>query len=266
MRSVYGYVYVAWNQDRSRCYVGQTTKTPAERWAGHVKLARAHKESPKLGNAIRKYERLGTPMVVEQIDTAEDQAELDFLETVYICALDAVVRGYNCQAGGGGGRLLDEEAKERQRAGVKAGHAAMTEEAKAVMRANLSTSNKIAYNRPNVKARNSAGVKAGMAAMTNEAWAETKANMHTGAKARWAREEAAGRVLRSPEVRERTRLYYQEYRARRKAEGRPYTLSPEAQERARQHRREYRARKRAEKASQALAQAPVTSSPAPVSA
>jgi len=232
LRSVYGYVYVAWNQDRSRCYVGQTTKTPAERWAGHVKLARAHKESPKLGNAIRKYERLGTPMVVEQIDTAEDQAELDFLETVYICALDAVVRGYNCQAGGGGGRLLDEEAKERQRAGVKAGHAAMTEEAKTEWRANISTGSKAAQARPEVKARQSAGTRAALA--HPEVWA----HMSTASMAYWAREEAAGRVLRPPEERERNRLYMQEYRAR----------------------------KRAEKASQALGSNPANPSPAPVSA
>jgi len=283
MKSVYGCIYAVWNPDRSHVYIGQTTKTPAERWAQHVKAARARKECPKLGNAIRKYERLGTPMVVEQIDTADGQEELDFLEAVYIVALDAVVRGYNCQAGGGGGYLLDEEAKERHRVGVKAGLAAMTDEAKARMhmaskkaikvalahpdvRARMSAGTKAgqammtpkekaewhaniraAQNRPDVRARQSASVKAGMAAMTNEAWAETKANMHTGAKARWAREEESGRVLRSPEEREHARLCHLERRARRKAEGRPYVLSPEAKERNRLRCRAYRARRRAEK-------------------
>ena len=226
MLSVYGYIYVARNPDRSKCYVGQTTKTPAERWKGHVFLARANKGCPRLGAAIRKYERLGTPMVVEQIDTAEDQATLDFLETVYICALDAVARGYNCQAGGGGGRLLDEGAKERQRAGTKAGQAAMTPEEKAEWHANnraalacpevkarMRAGIKAALARPEVKERQRAGVRAGHAAMTDEAKARRRANISTY----WAREEAAGRVLRSPEERECRRLYTREYRARRKA-------------------------------------------------
>ena len=108
MKSVYGCIYAVWNPDRSHVYIGQTVNTPAERWAGHVSKARTYKGCPRLGAAIRKYERLGTPMTVEQIDTAEDQAELDFLEIFWICALDAVVRGYNCKAGGdGGGPLLE---------------------------------------------------------------------------------------------------------------------------------------------------------------
>jgi len=229
MRSVYGCIYGIWNPDRTKVYVGQTTKTPAERLAGHVAKARAHKGCPKLGAAIRKH---GDQMIVEPLDVAECQEDLDFLETFYVCALDAIKHGYNCMSGGGGGKLLDEEAKERRKVGTITGQMAMTEEKRTEWHANNRSANRISHARPDVRARISISVKAALA--HPEVWA----HMSTASMAYWAREEAAGRVLRPPEERERNRLYMQEYRAR----------------------------KRAEKASQALDQAPLTPSPATATA
>ena len=203
MRSVYGCIYGIWNPDRTKAYVGQTTKTPAERWAGHVRFARAHKGCPKLGAAIRKH---GDQMIVEPLDVAECQEDLDFLEMFYICALDAIKQGYNCAAGGNGVHLLDEGAKERHRANTKT-----------------------AMNHPEVKrrwktaivrlgkTRMSGSIKIGQSKMTSGATIAWHANMSASAKARWARQETAGRVLLPPEKREYRRLYTREYRARRKA-------------------------------------------------
>ena len=261
MNNVYGCIYGIWNPDRTKIYVGQTTKTPAKRWAGHVRFARAKRGCPRLGAAIRKY---GDQMIVEPLDVAECQADLDFLETFYICVLDAITNGYNCRSGGigSGGRLLDEEAKKRVGAGAKTGLAKMTEEERAMMFANR----KVALAFPEVQERYRNNKEVGRAKMAEEARVRMLAGSRTGGVIRWAREAANGRVLRSPEVRERGRLYMQKYAARRKAEGRPYVPSPEAKERTRQRRQEYRTRKRAEKASQASASDPVNSSPASVTA
>jgi len=219
MKSVYGCIYGIWNPSRTKVYVGQTTKTPAERWVQHKVVAKANKGCRKLTRAIRKY---GEQMIVEPLDVAECQEDLDFLEIFYICTLDAIKQGYNCKAGGGGGQLLDGEARERQRVGIKMGQAKMTDDAKMAMRKNNSASIKATMARSNVRARVSAN---------NRAY--------------WAREEKNGRVLRSPEERERRRLYHQKYLARREAEGRPYARSPEAKERDRLRCRERKASKRA---------------------
>jgi len=129
---VYGTIYLVTNLVTGKRYVGQTTKTVEHRWARHVDgKGRAF----AMGAAIKKYGPAN--FAVQSLDTAENQAELDAKEILWIAQLNTLSpAGYNLTEGGRGGKHsaaskakmsaarrgkpLSEAHRARAAAGVKA--------------------------------------------------------------------------------------------------------------------------------------------------
>ena len=102
---MYGYIYKISNTQNDKIYIGQTTKSIDLRFRQH--LAKADYYVNRYGNNTYKYVHLYLAMnkygkecfSIEQIDTAESQAELDQKETYWITFYDAVNTGYNMLPG-----------------------------------------------------------------------------------------------------------------------------------------------------------------------
>jgi hypothetical protein len=84
-----GYIYLLTNLLDSKCYVGQTTKTPEQRWHDHIAWSR--KRRVYLSHAIQKYApanfTLSTLAVVERDSEDALKATLDQLEKLWITCL-----------------------------------------------------------------------------------------------------------------------------------------------------------------------------------
>ena len=118
----YGYIYQAINSKTRKPYVGQTVsgrwgenQEPVEaRWNEECTEAeRKYKNQDTLREveeAIIKYGRENFKL--EEIDTAENQKELDDKETYWIKELDSMENGYNANEGGSHGRW-SEAARAR---------------------------------------------------------------------------------------------------------------------------------------------------------
>ena len=83
-------VYKMINTVNDKFYIGITTRNIKERLRGH-----RHKSNPYLQNAMRKYGKEN--FIIEQIDTATSEAELDEKERYYIKKLKP---HYNMASGG----------------------------------------------------------------------------------------------------------------------------------------------------------------------
>lgn len=92
----YGVVYKITNVLNGKGYVGQTTKTPEQRFKRH-----ANCKTSLIGKAIRKYGRENfTVEVLEECDTPE---QLNAREIFWIAELNCKAPiGYNCTDGGDG--------------------------------------------------------------------------------------------------------------------------------------------------------------------
>jgi len=98
---MYGYIYKISNTRNNKLYIGQTTKSIDLRFKQH--LAKADYYVNRYGNDTYKYVHLYLAMNtygkecfrIEQIDTAENQNELDDKEAYWINFYDAVNTGYN---------------------------------------------------------------------------------------------------------------------------------------------------------------------------
>ena len=102
-----GYIYLL-TSPSGKQYVGQTTRTVAERWKQHVSAAHSNKKSNcrVLNRAIKKHGHLH--FIVETLEECED-AELDEKEIAYIQKYKTLVpHGMNLKAGGSGGKWSQE--------------------------------------------------------------------------------------------------------------------------------------------------------------
>ncbi|MHA1985252.1 MAG: GIY-YIG nuclease family protein [Promethearchaeota archaeon] len=116
----YGYIYVATNRVNGKVYVGQTLtsrwgddKIPIEeRWNNEIKDAYSKKSKGEklryVENAIIKYGEDNFDL--KEVDTANDQEELNTKERKWIKDLDAMNpdKGYNMTEGGEGGEISPE--------------------------------------------------------------------------------------------------------------------------------------------------------------
>lgn len=107
----YGIVYRVLCIPSGKSYVGQTTRTLAQRW-------RAHKESQSpcvaLRNAIKKYG--AEAFEVSILDTATDQSDLNAKESHWISTLGSLSPGgYNIVDEVGERRKLSPETREKMR-------------------------------------------------------------------------------------------------------------------------------------------------------
>jgi group I intron endonuclease len=133
-----GIVYKITNTINGMAYVGQTTKTLAQRWTEHIYDSvgkRRRKYNSYLHLAIEKYGKEN--FTTEVLNVCVDKTSLDAVERFYINTLSTVrPDGYNISLGGTGvmhGRKMSAEARAKISAGL-IGHAGSkfkhTEEAK----------------------------------------------------------------------------------------------------------------------------------------
>jgi group I intron endonuclease len=95
---VAGSIYLITNKINGKQYVGQTTRSVAKRWAGHLCDAKRGFAYP-ICHAIRKYGADG--FSVEEIARAKSLKQLNFLEPLYIKYYDSLKpTGYNLASGG----------------------------------------------------------------------------------------------------------------------------------------------------------------------
>lgn len=111
-----GIIYTIVNNTTHKIYVGQTWESLKIRWGRHQSKAMHGDTSCRhLYAALRKY---GVDDFVIQVKAqADDQVQLDWLETYWIDALLATNRdfGYNLKSGGSAGRHTLETRKRMSR-------------------------------------------------------------------------------------------------------------------------------------------------------
>jgi len=112
----FGLIYKITNLINNKIYIGQTVRSLQDRFRGHINQAESNKKSKDkmvLCRAIQKYGK--DNFIIEEIDKASSQEELNDLEIYYICKYDSLAKngkGYNIAKGGLCGNLrlgLSEE-------------------------------------------------------------------------------------------------------------------------------------------------------------
>jgi len=90
-------IYKITNLLSGKIYIGQTIQKMTTRWSRHCSNNRG---TSAISNAINKYGR--DNFTIEEIDGANSQSELNYLEKHYICNLNSKFpNGYNIKDGGG---------------------------------------------------------------------------------------------------------------------------------------------------------------------
>lgn len=93
----YGVIYEILHAPSDKRYVGQTTSSVSQRWAGHVDYAnrggRTH-----LASAIRAYG--ADQFEIRVVEECPDRTTLDARETYWILELDTMKSGFNHRLGG----------------------------------------------------------------------------------------------------------------------------------------------------------------------
>lgn len=87
------YIYKITNTTNGKIYIGQTNKTPEKRFQRHINDALTNRVDTHLSRAIRKD---GPEVfIIEEIDTAKTQEELNKKEQYYIHFFNTLENGYN---------------------------------------------------------------------------------------------------------------------------------------------------------------------------
>lgn len=96
---IYGYIYKIKTTKSDKVYIGQTTRTVAERFAEHLKNStEKSKYGIHLYHAMNLYGK--ETFSVEQIDFAENREELNDKERYWIKFYNSIINGYNMMEGG----------------------------------------------------------------------------------------------------------------------------------------------------------------------
>ena len=108
---IYGYIYAIQNKINKKYYIGQTIRNPNTRWKEHIR----EKKGSIISNAIKKYGK--NNFIIEVIDFAKNQTELNQLEESYICLFNSrkEINGYNIRNGGSQGKISEETKKKISR-------------------------------------------------------------------------------------------------------------------------------------------------------
>ena len=105
-------IYKTTNKTNKKVYIGQTIRTLDQRWKQHINYSHDLSHNTHFARAIRKYGSGG--FIVEQIDKASSQEELDSKEKYWIEYFDAIKNGYNESDGSFrcGGNTYRSKSKE----------------------------------------------------------------------------------------------------------------------------------------------------------
>lgn len=101
-------IYKITNKINGKLYIGQTVQKLIDRWSDHCRpcLGR-HVNRSAIASAIRKHGK--DNFIIEEIDTALTQKELNIKEMTYIKALSTLSpNGYNLELGGDSKRCHEE--------------------------------------------------------------------------------------------------------------------------------------------------------------
>jgi len=105
----YGIIYKITNNVNGKIYIGQTTRSMAERWADHCCATK--NTSRPIKNAIKKYGR--ESFEKEELITYIDQTSLDRMERHFIVCFGSLrPSGYNIKHGGKEGCIYTSELKK----------------------------------------------------------------------------------------------------------------------------------------------------------
>jgi group I intron endonuclease len=127
---MYGIIYKITNKINSKIYIGLTTMELKERWACHRTEAKKNNQT-LLYKAIRKYQE--TNFIIEQIDTAENQMELEQKEIFYIEKFNSISpNGYNLTVGGIVSTKQSNDTKNKKSIAQKKRHQNPIEKEKAI--------------------------------------------------------------------------------------------------------------------------------------
>ena len=105
-------IYKITNKVNNKVYIGQTIRPLLKRWRQHISYANNVTSNTHFARAIRKYGSGG--FIIETIDTANTQEELDEKERYWIAYYNSTVSGYN-EADGSvkcGGNTYKSKTKE----------------------------------------------------------------------------------------------------------------------------------------------------------
>ena len=87
------YIYKITNIQNNKVYIGQTIRPIQQRFKRHINDALNCKLNTHFARAIRKYGK--DSFIIEEIDTAKTQEELNQKEKFWINYYDSIKNGYN---------------------------------------------------------------------------------------------------------------------------------------------------------------------------
>lgn len=87
------WIYKITNIKNGKCYIGQTINTIQKRFCRHINDALNNKLDTHFARAIRKYGKEN--FVIELIDSAKTQSELNIKEQYWIRFFNSIKQGYN---------------------------------------------------------------------------------------------------------------------------------------------------------------------------
>lgn len=103
-------IYKITNKVNGKIYIGQTTRSLEKRKQDHIQRA-IHGVNTHLYCAMRKYGIEN--FVFEEIDQADNEEDLNYLESYYILKYDSVRTGYNMSYGGDNNVMFSEAVRKK---------------------------------------------------------------------------------------------------------------------------------------------------------
>lgn len=108
-------IYKITNIKNGKIYIGQTSRSLKSRWRGHCSSAEHNRSNNLFHNAISKYGK--ESFIVEIIDFANSQEELDLLEKTHIDKHESLFpNGYNLKTGGKSNNKYSDISKSKMSA------------------------------------------------------------------------------------------------------------------------------------------------------
>lgn len=103
-------IYKVTNTKNGKFYIGKTTDSIEQRWKRHIEDAISGRLDTHFARAIRKWGK--DSFIIEEIDTATNEEELNQKEIYWIAFYDSAKKGYNKTDGGEGGNTYKYKTEE----------------------------------------------------------------------------------------------------------------------------------------------------------